>query len=259
MGNHDSDRFRVQGPTTQAVHQVGNPSFELDREQSKLLDRLAVERYAIPSILLMENAAIGLRDQVLEMIRNEVNPFVMICCGPGNNGGDGMALARQLHNAQIRVRVVCTQAPGLYKGDAGTNRLILDRMGIETTTAAEPIDRWNEERPYLIVDALFGTGLDRPVEGIAASIIDWMNSCRKRYHTRVMCVDLPSGIDADTGEILGDRAVKADMTVTMAALKPCMARVEAHEYLGEVRVASIGVPIELLKELGTAIEPRHRD
>jgi len=255
---NDAHSYRAQGPTPACIRRHEPVLYEMSAEQSRSLDRLAVERYAIPSIVLMENAAIGLRDHVLEMLSDQVDPSVWICCGPGNNGGDGFALARHLHNASVPVRAICTHQIERCTSDAAINRTILERMGIEICSAQELLDEHTQVFPTLIVDALFGTGLSRPIEGVAATLIGWINRSREKHGVRVLCVDLPSGLDADTGETLGTHAVLGDMTVTMAALKPCMSRVEVHEYLGDVRVVSIGVPIELLKELGTAIEPRHR-
>lgn len=255
---NDPHSFRAEGPSAGSCGQNEPVLFEFSTKQSKTLDHLALERYGIPSILLMENAAIGLRDCMLDLLQSEDDPSVWICCGPGNNGGDGFALARHLHNASVRVRVICTQPADAYRGDSAINRAILDRMGIQTAQASDLLEETLKPNPSLIVDALFGTGLSRAIEGAASDLVDWINKCRHMHGVRVVCVDVPSGLDADTGMPVGKHAVLGDLTVTMAGLKPCMARVEAHEYLGEVRVVPIGVPIELLKELGTPIEPKHR-
>ncbi len=259
MREREPDHFRVQGPSAPPRRSLRVPLFELSSEQSRQLDRLAVERYGIPSIVLMENACIGLRIHAMKLLSGINTPSVLICCGPGNNGGDGFALARHLHNEGVEVRVICTHPTDQYTGDAATNLETVKRMGISISLADGLPDAARSQAGLLIVDALLGTGLSRPIEGAAAGVVDWINTMRQKHGTRVLSVDLPSGLDADTGEALGGRAVRADVTVTMAALKPCMARVEAHDYLGSVSVVPIGVPIELLRELGTPIVAKHRD
>ena len=233
--------------------------FEFGIEQSRELDRLAVDRYGIPSIVLMENAAIGLLGHALEMLRGIESPSVLICCGPGNNGGDGFALARHLHNNAIDIRVICTHPSASYTGDAAINLGIIEKMGLSIEQAHTMISTQMQDAPGLIVDALFGTGLSRSIEGTPARLIHWINSARRQLSTQVLSVDTPSGLDAQTGKPLGESVVIADRTVTFAGLKPGMSRVEALAFLGEVHVAPIGVPIELLRALGKVIEPLHRD
>lgn len=259
MGEHDTDRYRVQGPVSPPLPRTSEASYELTKAQSQQLDQRAISEYAIPSILLMENAAIGLREHVLAIVQNENDPSVWICCGPGNNGGDGLALARHLHNASVRVRVICTQPPEDYRGDPASYRTMLEHLDTEIIHARALLDEAPVLSPTLIVDAIFGTGLSRAVDGIAAELIQWINRQRGQRGVRVLSVDIPSGLDADTGKVLGSHAVSADITLTMACLKPCMARVDAHDFLGEVHVVPIGAPIELLRSLGVPITPKHRE
>ncbi len=251
--------YRAQGPTLPSVDRARGVSYELSVDASRELDRLCVERYAIPSIVLMENAAIGLNRHAREMLDGVSDPSVLICCGPGNNGGDGFALARHLHNAMIPVRIVSTHNDAGSSGDARTNRRIIERMGIEIVNARAFLDQGDTRCCSLIVDALFGTGLSREIEGVAGELIEHINRCRHRRQARVLAVDCPSGLDAQRGEPIGDRVIRADRTLTFAGLKTGMSRVEAHEYLGEVHIAPIGAPIELLRELGRSIEARFRD
>jgi hydroxyethylthiazole kinase-like uncharacterized protein yjeF len=253
------DRYRVQGPVPPIIEREGLPLFEMTADQCRELDRAAVEHYAIPSIVLMENAAIGLRHHAIGVLKSTPNPSAIICCGPGNNGGDGLALARHLHNHGVCVRIVLTQPAGDYRGDAAINLAIVKRMGIPCAGESEVVEKYDLLHATLIVDALFGTGLSRAIEGATGQLIDGINAARVRHpNTRVLSVDLPSGMNADTGKPIGECVVRADMTVTLAALKPGMACVEAHELLGEVHVVPIGAPIELLRSLGRAIEPMHR-
>lgn len=248
--------YRVQGPSTPPTEPREPVTYEFSVEESRELDHRAVHDYGIPSILLMENAAIGLCHHALQMIGEVAHPSVLIFCGPGNNGGDGFALARHLHNHSIPVSVVATNASELYSGDACTNLAILDAMGIEFQLAQEFFSDQRPSSHALIVDALFGTGLTRPVEGVSGDLIDWINTTRARSVSRVLAVDSPSGLDLQTGTPIGSRVVRADATATFAGLKPGMSRMEAIEYMGEVHVVPIGVPRQLLEELGRPIEPK---
>jgi hydroxyethylthiazole kinase-like uncharacterized protein yjeF len=207
-----------------------------------MLDRLAIEDYGIPSIVLMENAAVHLAAAARRMMPPR-NGTVILYCGPGNNGGDGFALARHLHNSGARVQVVLAAPAQRYTGDAATNLDIIRAMGIDIRR------RPPTARPDLIVDALLGTGLDRPVGEPIAGFIRMINRAR----SRVLAVDIPSGLDADSGKPLGI-AVRADVTVTMAGRKRGFTRAPAREFLGRVIVADIGVPRELAERLalGTA-------
>jgi NAD(P)H-hydrate epimerase len=257
MNAREPDHFRVQGPVPTRDARPAPAMYELSVENARELDRRAVEEYAMDSIVLMENAAIGLCTHALDMLRDVADPSVVICAGPGNNGGDGFALARHLHNHQIPTRVVRTIDADAYSGDAGKNLRIIERMGIETMG----LDAFLGTQPHpsvsLIVDALFGTGLGRAIEGRVGKLVSWINTARSSAGTRVLAVDTPSGLDAQTGLSLGSLVVRADRTVTFAGLKPGMARMEAIEFLGEVHVAPIGVPIELLDELGHRIESKN--
>lgn len=233
--------------------------YELSVENARELDRRAVEEFGMDSIVLMENAAIGLWKHAMQMLDGIPDPRVLICCGPGNNGGDGFALARHLHNSHIPVRIVCTHDAQTYSGDAAKNLRIIERMGIETVRIQDLLTQPANDAAPLMLDALFGTGLSRPIEGEASELISWINRARVRSGSRVLAVDAPSGLDAQTGRPLNHCVIKADRTVTFAGIKPGMSRVEALEYLGDVHVVPIGVPIELLEALGTRIEPKSRE
>ena len=223
------------------------PQYILDRQSVRAVDAAAINEYKIPAIVLMENAARGLADQALLMLEDtQASPAkVLIICGSGNNGGDGYALGRHIHNAGVKVTFV--QLGQVRENtDAATNRNICLNMKIPEITF-EDLDSHTSND--LIVDAIFGTGLDRQVAGLASDVINWIN----QQKTPVLAVDLPSGLDCDTGKPLG-LAVKADCTVTFVARKPGMIAQGAEDYLGKVVVASIGAPIELIKRFGRLIE-----
>lgn len=194
----------------------------------------------MPGVILMENAARGLAENAADML--DPGPArVLIICGSGNNGGDGYALARHLHNAGVDIALVPLKSPR-PETDAGINQTICSRMSLRRFSF-EQIDDVHDVS--LIVDAIFGTGLDRPVTDEAAEVIQWINQSGKP----VLSVDVPSGMDCNSGEELGV-AVRASRTVTFAGLKVGFLEPHADELLGEVDVVDIGVPTEVLERFG---------
>ncbi len=232
----------------------------LSRDALRELDRLCVEEFGIPSIVLMENAARGIAAQALLVADTGSIDAAVILCGPGNNGGDGLALARHLHNADISVLVMLTSPPDSCSGDARVNLEICQRMGLtieppppEIVSAGDWLDdalRFHpagpDPSPCLVVDALLGTGLDRAVRGFILDVIRALNA--RTGLGPVLSVDLPSGLDADTGRPLGG-AVRADLTVTLAARKRGFASPEAAAFTGRVVVEGIGAPRALIERL----------
>ncbi|MHC4992031.1 MAG: NAD(P)H-hydrate epimerase [Planctomycetota bacterium] len=215
----------------------------LDRESVRSVDRAAIEEYGIPGIVLMENAALGLTIVTLTML-DEIagdTPSVLIVCGGGNNGGDGYALGRHLHNAGVRVTFAALGEPK-PGSDAATNRDIALKMGLPEVPAAQAGEHFSAD---LIVDGIFGTGLDRPVRDTAAEVIDRINGSGRP----VLAIDVPSGLDCDTGRPLGT-AIRATRTVTFVGRKPAMTDPGARHFVGEVSVADIGAPVELLQRFG---------
>lgn len=226
------------------------------RENIRRIDREAMERYAIPGAVLMENAAAALLEACLARLAPDATAPVLILCGPGNNGGDGFALARKLHNRRAPVSCAVGVPFDAYKGDAATNLAIAQRMGIPclAINPADPAASLERlapprEAPGLIVDALFGTGLDRPPRAPFSTLIAWINT--RRVTSDVLAVDIPSGLDCDTGEPLSGpgSAVRAHVTVTLCGPKVGFRNPSAREYTGEVLVGDIGAPIELLERL----------
>lgn len=233
------------------------------RQAVRNVDRLAVERYGIPSIVLMENAAIHLADIALQMLSEIAHPRVLIICGPGNNGGDGLALARHLDNAGLETRILLASEAKNISGDAATNLAIAKSMNLPifhlgTLPAAEALDRACEgwKSPDLIVDALLGTGLSRPVDEPLLSLIGTINDLQATG-AGVLCVDLPSGLDCDTGQVLGD-AVCGVVTVSFVGLKAGFLNLAAQDFLGDVIVADIGAPQELARSEGVPLEEARR-
>jgi NAD(P)H-hydrate epimerase len=201
----------------------------------------------MPSIVLMENASRALQSAARRMLDEIAAPRgpVLILCGSGNNGGDGWALARHLHNDGVEVTVAPLGEPDA-EGDAGINCRICRAMGI-TEIGLDQLERQPE--PALIVDALLGTGLTRTVKGRAADIIAWINDQEKP----VLAVDVPSGLDCDTGRPLGI-AVKAAVTVSFVGSKPGFYELPAQKHVGEVVIGDIGVPRQLVARFGRFVD-----
>jgi NAD(P)H-hydrate epimerase len=215
----------------------------LSREQVRNLDRIAVERYGIPGLILMENAGRGATDSLFRLLENlPERPVFVVVAGRGNNGGDGFVIARHLVNRGFEVNVAILGEPERFRGpgDAGVNFGIAERMGIPIFPVASP----EELLPHLAgahvaVDAILGTGLSGEVRGLALDAIDALNALSRP----VLAVDTPSGLDCDTGKPLG-AAVHAEATVTFAAMKKGFLEPGADAYTGPVEVVDIGCPME---------------
>lgn len=220
--------------------------YVFDREAVRRVDQTATEQYHIPGIVLMENAARALAAEALDMLGDRPldQATVLILCGGGNNGGDGYALARHLHNAGVRVVLAPLVTPR-EGGDASVNARICRRLGLSEVDPAE-LDGGGEAD--LVVDALLGTGLTEPVRGTALQAIQWINRTGKP----VLAVDLPSGLDCNTGQPLGD-AVRAQRTVSFVGLKRGFLHPVAASYTGRVIIGDIGAPRELVEQLGEAV------
>ena len=218
----------------------------LSRDQVREVDRRAIEDYGIPGIVLMENAARGLAHVARQKLADSVNPRVAIVTGTGNNAGDGFAVARHLHNVQCHPVVLIAGAEPSISGDARTNLEIIKRMGLDVQTLSQDQQGLDElcrelQQADLVIDAIFGTGLSGAVRGFYRDVIEQINA----GSTAVLAVDIPSGLDCDTGQPLGS-AVRAQTTVTFVARKIGFDAPGANAYIGQVLVVDIGAPRELL-------------
>jgi len=212
----------------------------LTRAQVREIDRRSMEEYHIPGIVLMENAAIGATGYALYMLRGHYESTVCVAVGPGNNGGDGLAMARHIHNQNIRVEIVLSDDPSGFKGDALINWEIVQRLKLPI------LDEPPTSPRGLWIDSLYGTGLTRPITGKAARIVAAINTS----HSPVLAVDIPSGLDADTGDPIGDVCVRAQTTVTFVAEKAGFANPASKVFTGDVYVGDIGCPRELVEGIG---------
>ncbi len=195
-------------------------------------DAYAIETLGIPGIALMENASRHVAAAVAERV--EPCERVLVLCGGGNNGGDGLAAARHLAGWGHRVAVRLTRARDAYDGDAATNLAICDALGLDVAVLDGPP---RDEAPALIVDALLGTGLSGDVRGLTKAVIEWVGA----QQAPVVAVDIPSGIDGATGAVLGV-AINAVETVTFSASKPGHWLHPGAGHRGALRVVDIGMP-----------------
>ena len=216
-------------------------TFALSRHQARELDRLTIEKYHIPGIVLMENAGRGIVDCFLT---HKPQGKTIICCGRGNNAGDGFVVARYLYNLHMPVHVLLFGQPDEISGDAKINYDIVDALGLPTTVMLEDnlqtLEHVLSDADW-IIDALFGTGLQGKVKAPFVRIIDAINSA----HKKVLSIDIPSGLDCDTGDVLGV-AIRATQTVTMAGVKQGFLNPMAQDYLGNIDIVDIGTPRDLL-------------
>ena len=208
------------------------------------LDRTAMDEYGIADELLMENAGLAVFQIIQEKIGVKGKSFVVFS-GAGNNGGDGFVVARKIHSNGGRVKVFLLGNPEKYKGAARLNFDILGKLPV----VVEPLESADGAKADTyhcdaVVDAIFGTGLVRDVEGKYADIVDLINASRKR----VVSVDIPSGVNGDDGRVMGV-AVHADWTVTFGLPKIGAMLYPGHELCGELFVTHISFPPAMYESL----------
>jgi len=202
----------------------------LKSDEMRALEHLVMDTYKIPGLLLMEHAG----SAIAEILLKEKLSSCIVVCGRGNNGGDGFVIARQLLLKSVDVKVVVLGSSEI-KGDALTNYKILERM----CQIYDDIDRIDLNDADVIVDAIFGIGLDRDIKGDYLKAINKINSSA----SRVVAVDIPSGVNGSTGHIMG-KAIKADVTICLEAFKVGHKLYPGAEYCGELILRPIGIPKE---------------
>jgi NAD(P)H-hydrate epimerase len=227
----------------------------LSRDDVRRIDKLAIEKLGIPGVVLMENAGRSTAEIVLSTLNVELRlapeaSSVAVLCGGGNNGGDGYVIARHLCNAGVNVRIYSAADQAKLSGDAAINSTIASKMKIpacdvrtpEQLAAATP----DLERANIFADALLGTGFHGDVRPDLASVIQLCNRLAPAGGPRkVIAVDVPSGLDCDTGQP-SNATIRADTTVTFVAMKRGFLNDAAKAWMGRVTVAGIGAPAELL-------------
>jgi NAD(P)H-hydrate epimerase len=223
----------------------------LTRSEVRDVDRRAIEDVGLPGIVLMENAGRNAAAFLHAAARVEPTGPVAVACGPGNNGGDGFVIARHLENLGHDVRLLLACDPAGYRGDAAINCRVAERSFTEMhVLSAADQAAWRRalSGAAWIVDALLGTGTTGAARGAVAAAIAAIVAARSDA-ARVFAVDLPSGLDCDTGRPLGP-CVEADVTATFVARKLGFDQPGAERYTGAVHVVDIGVPRSLLESLG---------
>jgi NAD(P)H-hydrate epimerase len=234
--------------------------FFLSRDEVRELDRRAIHGFGVPGIVLMENAGRSCAELLMRL--NPGRDPAVILCGPGNNGGDGFVIARHLdnHGWPVDVHVVARNNNSTQRGDADVNFDILFAAGIHYTQYhPEHLDQPQADaflhrglrRSAWIVDALFGTGLSRPLGPPYDRLVRGVNESGNP----VLAVDIPSGLDCDTGEPLGP-TIRATHTATFVAPKKGFANPNSREWTGEVHVLDIGAPRVLVEEYRTRSSER---
>ena len=215
----------------------------MSRDEVRAFDSFAINTLGIPGVVLMENAGRSCAELIKEKLAGVAKPKVCIFCGTGNNGGDGYVIARHLLNSGYEVNVVVCGDRSKIKGVAKTNLDILERSG-------QPIEQLNLKGgdipsrikafaagADMLIDGLFGTGLNGQLSDEYKQLIESING----ENCPILAVDIPSGLDCDTGEPLG-AAIRANYTVTFVAVKKGFKSADTvTEYIGETFVASIGV------------------
>lgn len=225
----------------------------LSREQVRRVDQIAIERFGIPGIELMEHAGRGTAE-LLQSVG--IHGKVTICCGSGNNGGDGFVIARHLAQAGHSVQVLLFADPAKLRGDAATNYTVMTKLDVPLRNVAHDIEYEAVTDLFAgtewIVDALLGTGATGMPRPPYPAVIRGINIASVGG-SKVLAVDLPSGLDADAGEPFRDESgrygpcVKADITATFVARKLGFERPSSREFTGDVDVIDIGVPPEVIE------------
>ncbi len=229
----------------------------LNSKQMREIDRTTIEDIGIPSPVLMENAGTRIVAEILKRFPLPACERIVVVAGKGNNGGDGLVVARHLRNRGAAPTVLLLAPKEELKGDAALNLGIAEKSGVEVVDASTELC-WKKQRltlahASLIVDAIFGTGLEKPAAGLYATAIGEINKARGFK----VAVDIPSGLFSDTFAVLGP-AVKADLTVALAAPKIGHLFPPAENFVGELVVIDIGIPPYLFGSASLSLETIER-
>jgi len=220
----------------------------LTAAQMRDADRQTMDRMGIPSAVLMENSGREVAAAMTNYLPSLSDLRVAVVCGKGNNGGDGFVVARALAFAGVDTRVYLTAPAAAVDGDSRANLLALDGVGVAVVEVAEP-DAWARHLPEIggydvVVDALFGTGLTRPLKGHWLAVVEDLNASG----LTIVSVDLPSGLSGDAPGLIGE-TIEATLTVALGAPKCSLLMPPAALQAGDVVVADIGIPAMVIKSL----------
>lgn len=209
------------------------------------LDQLAASQYRIPTLILMENAGRSIAHETLTLSKKGL---VVIISGNGNNGGDGFAAARHLANQDnTKVKIWIVGKPERFKPDTVANYQMITAMHIPTAffNGTESVQQLKKDLRScsIVIDALFGVGLNRKLEEPYSSLVKMINHAKKP----VIAIDVPSGLNADTGSVMGS-CVKAHTTITLSAAKPGLYVNEGPAHAGNIKIADISIPKALIQK-----------
>ncbi len=241
-----------------------------DGSQMRRIDRCAIDAFTIPGIVLMENAGVGTVRLMERRLGELRGASIAIFVGPGNNGGDGLVIARHLHQLGARLFVVFLIDPDKLRGDSEVNLRIFQQLELDflicdkndkVAEATKRIEHFllQPPGPRIVVDAIFGTGLDRAVEGHFKTLIELINQLSLAAAIPVIGVDTPSGLDSRTGHVLGS-CIRATITAAYGCAKIGQLQATAKRYTGELHIIDIGIPpavFERIEVEAGAITEKH--
>ena len=215
-------------------------------EQSRSLDQLAQEKFNLSAEILMESAGALSAENINSQFKEEP---VVVLCGPGHNGGDGLVLARHLLSAGKTVHIFCSKKSSALS-ELQKKRLMNQGVLLQNLEESDQIKKIVQgylRKKVILVDALFGVGLCRDIEGVYLDTIKYINSLKSEQSIFIVSLDTPSGLNVDTGKVMGS-AVRADETLSFSLAKPGFYLRKGPVHIGQVKILSIGFPQSLLLE-----------
>lgn len=212
------------------------------RQEIYEIEKRTYEEFLIPPLILMENAGRETASEARRMLSVAKKKKAIVLVGPGNNGGDGLVASRYLHCWGFSVKVFIFFDPSRAKEPSFTNYRIVVKMNISLESFSTGRMKDEIKDTGLIIDALFGIGFTRPIEGLERKAIELIN----KTGIKVLSVDIPSGVDADSGEIFSV-AIKADRTITFGFPKKGLYRNKGKKYAGRIKIVDIGYPPEVCR------------
>lgn len=213
----------------------------ITRDQARLVDALAVSDYGMSGAMLMESAGRGVADRLCAL---GIDGPVAICCGAGNNGGDGYVVARYLDARGYALRILALADPAKLRGNAALNLRILERSNVPISCPSTDQFARHLDGCQWVIDALLGTGARGEPRSPLAEAIQSINAAKQR----VLAIDVPSGLDCDTG-LAAMHTIVAEHTCTLVATKPGFLVPAAARYVGQVHVIDIGLPRKLIDDV----------
>ncbi|MDP8255977.1 MAG: NAD(P)H-hydrate dehydratase [Candidatus Alcyoniella australis] len=227
----------------------------VNAEQMRELDRACIEGLGLPGVVLMENAGRACAEKALESFGDRLSRGVTILCGKGNNGGDGFVIARHLSNQGVPVGVYLFGRADDVRGDARINLDVLRAMGVKVKQITDGRGlRTLDLRVGLVVDALLGTGLQRPLSGLLAQAVQRVNGCM----APVLAVDIPSGLSSDRGALIGP-CISAEVTLTFGLPKIGQLLEPGRSQCGKLEVVDISIPPEVIDRYDLCVGLLERD